>query len=36
MKARRVALVALGPLVVLGVGFSAYALLTVGDQPKIA
>ena len=43
MKVRRVALAALGALVVLGVGFSAYALLTVGDgretnapQPSVA
>ena len=43
MKVRRVALAALGALVVLGVGFSAYALLTVGDgretnapQPSMA
>ena len=43
MKVRRVALVVFGALVVLGVGFSAYALLTVGDgreanapQPSVA
>ena len=43
MKVRRVALAALGALVVLGVGFSAYALLTVSDgretnapQPSVA
>jgi mono/diheme cytochrome c family protein len=31
MKIRRVVLAALGALIVVGVGFSAYALLTVGD-----